>query len=404
MKQIYYNPQAECAPREQIEKLQAELLKSRLEFICRNGLPYAKKLRAAGIEPQDIRTIDDIKKLPFTDREDIGTPVLRGDVVRLHGTSGTSGKMLVIPCTARDLELFCEGLCRALTMLGCGKNSVVQNTFGYSMFVGGHGIQAAAEKLGAVVIPTSVGNTARQIEFMREFKTDILCGTPSYVLHIACEAEKLGLKREDFALKSCFIAGERPPEGTAEIIAAKLGADVYDVYGSAEMTNVFAPCSFNRGKHIPEDMIYAEIVNGDEPAGDNVLGELVITTLAKTGLPLIRYRTHDIAAIDSSPCPCGRTGKRLVKTEGRTDDVIFYKGCKIYPSQIEFAIKKYPALTGRYQIVAGDKLLVIAEARGGAAADGLSEILTSITGVNAQAVTADGLTADGGKIYPVCKK
>lgn len=397
-----HNPQRNSRYSEATGLLQGKLLKDTLQLILQLGLPYGQKLKAAGISPDDINGIEDIVKLPFSDKNDLVYNCVRPGIVRLHATSGTSGRMRVIPCTQTDLDLFTEGLCRALKMQGCGPGSVVQNTFGFSMFVGGLGVQAAAERLGATVIPTSVGNTARQLQFIKDFKTTILCCTPSYALHIIAQKEKLGYTSADFALKSCFLAGERLSPQMAKLISEGLNAEVYDVYGSAEMTNVFAGCGHGAGKHIPEDMIYAEIVDAaGNPLPEGERGELVITTLQKTGLPLVRYRTHDVASITSSPCQCGRAGKRLMEVVGRTDELIIYKGCKIYPSQIEYCISRCQGLTGRYKILRDGELCVVAEGDCGDGEDLLCQLLKQVTGVKIAVKITRDFVADGNKFNPL---
>lgn len=391
--ELYYNARMERMGRQEREDLQSELLLRQLHAVWSRRLPYRKKMEAARLTPKDIRGIEDVALLPFTDKEDFAAWYPRGmqaaeneKIVRIHATSGTGGKMTLVPCTRKDLDLFTESLCRALTMQGCGKASVVQNAFGYSMFIGGHGVQAAAEKLGATLVPTSAGNSLRQLAFLQDLGTDILCCTPSYAVRLAGRMAEYGLSPRG-TLKSLFVAGERLSSATEKYLKEAFGAEVFDVYGNAEMTNAFASCRFHNGMHIPEDMVYAEIVDGQGvPLPDGAHGELIVTALQKTGVPLIRFRTRDLASIDRTPCPCGRTGGR-VTVYGRTDDTVYFKGCKINPTQIECVLSTFPHLTGQFQIVLyhdpPDKMEIGIEANGETAQerDRLREVMKSVLGV-----------------------
>ncbi len=373
-KEIYYNPKMELLPREELRALQEARFQKTLAYVWENQKPYRAKMEEIGVSPKDISSLADITKLPFTDKKlfqesypcgMLAAPI--EDVVRMHGSSGTTGNPAVVLCTQRDVDLCTEGFARAYAMQGCTKNSVIQNAASYSLFIGGLGGQLAAEKIGALSIPLSVGNTERQIKFLLDFKVENLTATPSYIAHIADVAQEMGYKKEDFHLKSYLTGGERTTKYQRERIERVLGGQIHDVYGFAEMTTVFSMCQYETGLHIPEDFIYVEIIDeAGNPLPDGEYGEIVVTTLAKTGEPIIRYRTHDIARIQKGECPCGRTSRRISPILRRTDDMIVFKGTKLSPLQIERVIDEFPALTDRYCILLteGNFRLEVEEARG----------------------------------------
>ncbi|MGN1373213.1 MAG: phenylacetate--CoA ligase family protein [Candidatus Coproplasma sp.] len=359
MKDYIYNPKMECMPKGEMLALQSELLRRQVNYVWENQPPYRQKMQEAGITPADIKDVTDVVKLPFTDKDDLRNnypfgmlAVPREQIIRINATSGTTDKMTIVPCTQKDVDLLTESICRTYAMIGCQPGFMVQNAFSYSLFIGGMGAQNAVEKLGGIMLPTSTGNTKRQLQLLKDLQADNLSCTPSYAMHIAEIMEEEGYSKDDFALESCLVAGEGLKEEQYNFIREKLGVDVFDVYGNAEMTNVFAPCKYDTGKHIPEDMIYVEILDNEGnplPAGQ--AGELVVTTLQKTGQPIIRYRTHDVAIVYDSPCPCGRTGRRLSKILGRIDDMVTVKGCKVFPSMLENAVKGFDCLTDNYCLV-----------------------------------------------------
>ena len=359
MKDYIYNPKMECMPRGEMLALQGELLRRQVNYVWENQSAYRQKMQEAGVTPADIKDITDIVKLPFTDKGDLRKnypfgmlAVPRDQIIRINATSGTTDKMTIVPCTQKDVDLLTEGICRTYAMVGCQPGFTVQNAFSYSLFIGGMGAQNAVEKLGGTMLPTSTGNTKRQLQLLKDLRANNLSCTPSYAMHIAEIMEEEGYSKSDFALESCIVAGEGLKEEQYNIIKEKLGVSIFDVYGNAEMTNVFAPCKFDTGKHIPEDMIYVEILDSEGkqlPAGQP--GELVVTTLQKTGQPIIRYKTHDVAIVYDTPCPCGRTGRRLSKILGRTDDMVTVKGCKIFPSMLENSVNEFDCLTDNFCLV-----------------------------------------------------
>ena len=355
--EAYYNREIECLPRKQLAELQRNAFSKLYDYVMHRNPSYRKLLESSGIAIGKPLRTEEIPLLPIIDKKDLAAAYPLGmqaapasEIIRIHGTSGTSGKMILVPCTAADISAYNEGLCRALIMQGCNEQSVIQNTFSYSMFIGGIGIQSAAERIGAAVIPTSVGNTERQISLMRDLGTTCLAATPSYAMHIFKKMRSEGISPTDSALRTCFIAGELCTDEKLNNIESLGGVKAYNVYGNAEMTNVFASCSYNTGMHIPEDMIFAEIIGdkGEQLQAGSV-GELVITTLTKTGMPLIRYNTHDLAIMYDDECPCGRTGKR-VRILGRSDDMIIHKGCKFFPSDIDRLVSTFDFLSGVYRI------------------------------------------------------
>lgn len=372
--EAYFDERIERMPREEIRALREQAFHSLLDYVWEHQPAYREKMILADIRRESISGLEDIAKLPLTDKKDLEKSYPFGmqaapdtEIIRINATSGTSGRMVIIPCTAADVELFERGLCRALAMQGCTETSKVQNAFSYRMFIGGMGVQGAAERLGAACIPTSTGNTERQIRFLRELGADILAATPSYALHIIEEMAQRGAL-DSIPLKSIFVAGEPCSESLKSKLETLSGATVYNVYGNAEMTNVFASCKYGTGMHIPEDMIYAEIVDENgAPLPSGQVGELVITTLKKRGLPLVRYNTHDIAVLESGECPCRRTSRRI-RILGRSDGMIIHKGCKFFPSDIDRVIAAIDALNGKYKLLKKDtgtntSIAVLAEVR-----------------------------------------
>lgn len=345
-------------PEEQLAALQGELLKNQVKYVYERQPVYRKRMERSNIRPEDIKSIEDIRLLPFTDKEDLTKNHPFGmlaapeeKVIRLHATSGTTENMAFVPCTKKDIDLFTEGVSRAFAMQGCTNKSRVLNTLSYSMFIGGIGAQYAAENIGAMLIPTSTGNSTRQISFLKNFKVTHLVCTPSFARRLIKEKTDLGLTKSDFNLKSCLLTGERTDKSLENALMEEFGAKAFDVYGSTEMTNVFAACRHNSGKHTFGDLIYAEIVDENgKPVPDGEYGELVVTTLQKEGLPLIRYKTHDITCFLKGSCPCGRTGKRIGEIIGRTDDLINVHGSKLFPSQFESVILKFDFLSGNFKI------------------------------------------------------
>ena len=356
----YFNPEVECASRKQITKWQDERLAATVKRVYENVPYYKKKMDAAGVKPDDIQGIRDLHKLPFLSKEDLreeypygllATPL--SDCVRIHSTSGTTGKRVVAFYTQNDIDLWEECCARAITAAGGTKDDVVQVCYGYGLFTGGAGIHGGSHKVGSLTLPMSSGNTDRQIQFMTDMGTTIIACTPSYAAYLAECVNERGL-RDRINLKSGIFGAEAWTEEMRRDIEDKLGLKAFDIYGLTEISGpgVAFECSQNDGMHINEDHFIAEIINPETgevlPYGEK--GELVFTSITKEAFPLLRYRTKDICVLNPEPCKCGRTHIRMAKPMGRSDDMLIVKGVNVFPSQIEAVLMKngYPA---NYQII-----------------------------------------------------
>ena len=328
---------------------------------------YKKRFDEINISPSDIRSLEDIRKLPFTKKQDLrdhypfglfATPM--SEVVRIHSSSGTTGKPTVVGYTKADMEVWDEVMARVFTMSGATSKDIVHNGYGYGLFTGGLGFHNGAEKIGAAIVPASGGFTERQLMLMRDFKATILTCTPSFALHLGEVAKKAGEDfRKDYRLKSGIFGAEPTSKGLKEEVASLWQIDYHEVYGLSVIIGPGVSCSCKNSDrlHIFEDHFFAEII--DPETGENVpdgeRGELVITTLTKQALPLIRYRTGDITSIIKEPCSCGRTMARMESIVGRADDMLIVNGVNVYPSQVEHVISKAEGVTLNYQIIADKK-------------------------------------------------
>jgi len=363
---MIWNKTAECAERKQLEKLQLTKLKRTVERVYKNVETYRDKMQQKGIAPGDITSLEDLKKLPFTTKDDLRDNYPYGmfasplsEIVRIHASSGTTGKPTVVGYTRRDLENWAECIARCFAMAGGDKSSVVQVAYGYGLFTGGLGAHGGAEYMGASVIPMSSGNTQKQILLMKDFKSTILCCTPSYALTIAEALKKAGIATDELALESGIFGAEPWTSGMKKEIEKGLGIKAYDIYGLSEVMGpgVACSCSEDKGMHIMEDLFIAEII---DPKTEEVLpygekGEVVFTTIGKEGIPLIRYRTRDICALMPEKCGCGRTTLRMSRVMGRSDDMLIIRGVNVFPSQIESVISGFDELTLNYKIIVGRK-------------------------------------------------
>lgn len=362
---MIWNKAVECADRETMQGIQLERLKDTVAHVYSNVEHYRKKMDAKGVKPEDIKTLDDITKLPFITKEDLAENYPTGlfardmkDIIRVHASSGTTGKPKIAGYTQSDLDIWGECLARCFTMAGASDKSVVQVAYGYGLFTGGLGAHLGGETIGATVIPMSSGNTQKQLMFMQDLKSTHLCCTPSYALTIAEAAEKAGLKPEDLSLEGGIFGAEPWTEGMKKEIEKRLGLHAHDIYGLSEVMGpgVSAGCSANAGMHIMEDYFYPEIIDPDtlEPLPDGEKGELVLTTIGKQGMPLIRYRTRDICYLTHEKCECGRTNVRMSRVFGRTDDMLIIRGVNVFPSQVETVIAKFEdTLTMNYKLYVG---------------------------------------------------
>lgn len=361
---MIWNKEMECADRETMRALQLEKLKKTVKHGYENVPHYKEAFDKAGVKPEDIQTLEDITKLPFITKEDIAANYPNGlfavpmsDIKRIHASSGTTGRPKIVGYTQNDLNIWSECVARGLTMVGAGKDDTVQIAYGYGLFTGGFGAHMGSETIGATVIPISSGNTQKQLMFMQDMKSTVLCCTPSYALTIAEAIKKAGLTPEDLHLRiGVFGAEPWTPEMRANIEKG-LGLKAYDIYGLSEIMGpgVSMACGQGEGMHVQEDYFYMEIVDPDtlQPVADGEKGELVITTLGKEGLPMIRYRTRDICYIMRDKCECGRTTLRMSRVLGRTDDMLIIKGVNVFPSQVETVIAKIDELTMNYKLYVG---------------------------------------------------
>jgi len=359
----YFNEKAECMDRESLTKLQGERLKSVVERVYNNNPSYRKKMDEKGVKPSDINSIKDIVKLPFTVKQDLRDSypfnffsAPKKDIIRIHASSGTTGKLTVVGYTKNDIEVWAEACARSLVCAGADEHSLVHIAYGYGLFTGGLGMHYGSEKLGCATIPVSSGNTMRQIMLMKDFEADVLCCTPSYAIYLADEIEKNGIKVSDLKLKAGIFGAEPWSDEMRKEIESRLNIKAYNIYGLSEICGpgVSMECEVQDGMHIFEDHFYPEVIDPNtlEPVEDGVNGELVFTTLTKEGIPLIRYRTRDITSLTHEQCRCGRTMVRMCRVFGRTDDMLIIRGVNVFPSQIETVIMNVGGgVQPHYQII-----------------------------------------------------
>lgn len=357
----YFNPDVETLSRPEIEALQLERLKKTVAH-CMNSPFYQQRFAAAKLKPEDIKTLEDLRRIPFTTKQDlrdtypfgIASVPLR-ECVRLHSSSGTTGNPTVILHTRRDLEQWANAVARCLWMVGARPEDVFQNTSGYGMFTGGLGFQYGAETLGMLTVPAAAGNTKRQIKFMTDFGTTVVHAIPSYATRIYEVMQQEGVDpRRDTKLKILAIGAEPHSDEQRKRIEEMLGVKAYNSFGMSEMCGpgVAFECQEQNGMHIWEDYYIVEIINPDtlEPVPDGEMGELVLTTLNREAMPLLRYRTRDLTRILPGECPCGRHHRRIDRMRGRSDDMIVLKGVNIFPIQIEQVLMLFKELGSNYLI------------------------------------------------------
>lgn len=352
----------ECMPREELEQLQLERLQATLNRVYKNVTCYRNKFNEMGIVPEDVQSLADLTQLPFTSKEDLRLNYPYGmfavplrEVVRIHSSSGTTGKPTVVGYTKNDLKTWSNLVARFMTAVGVTHDDVVQIAFGYGMFTGAFGLHYGAETIGASVIPMGAGNTEKQIMIMQDYKTTVLVGTPSYAITLADKMERMGIDPKRLSLKIGLFGGEPWSEAMRKEIESRLWISATDNYGLSEIIGpgVAGECFHKDGMHIFEDAFIPEIIDPDSgallPPGS--VGELVLTTLAKEALPLIRYRTRDISCLDYTTCKCGRTMVRMKKTMGRSDDMLIIRGVNVFPSQIEEILIAIEGCEPHYQLV-----------------------------------------------------
>ena len=365
MAQNYYQKEIETMPAEEMRKLQSEKLVKQVKHVYENVPYYRDLMDKKGVKPEDIQGIEDLHKLPFLSKSDLRDAYPYGllaaplsDCVRIHSTSGTTGRRVVAFYTQKDVDLWEDCCARAIVATGGSKEDVCQVAYGYGLFTGGFGLNGGSHKVGCLTLPMSSGNTERQIQFMMDLKATILCCTPSYAAYIGESLKEQGYKPEDIPLRAGIFGAEPWTEEMRRGIEETLGIKAYDIYGLTESTGpgVAFECSEQTGMHVNEDHFYAEIIDPDtgEVLPEGSKGELVFTSLDKEAFPLLRYRTRDICVLSRKKCSCGRTLIKMAKPMGRTDDMLIIRGVNVFPSQIETVLLK-EGYEPNYQIVVDRK-------------------------------------------------
>lgn len=359
---MIWNEKIECASRKDMEAIQSERLRETVNRIYHNVPAYRKKMQEVGLTPGDIHDISDLHKLPFTIKTDLRDnypyglfTVPMSEIVRLHASSGTTGKPIVVGYTRKDIQMWAEVVSRALTMAGVHREDIVQIAYGYGLFTGGLGLHYGTENLGASVIPISGGNTHKQIQLMEDFGSSVLCCTPSYALNIAEVMKEMKVELKNLKLRIGIFGAEPWSEAMRKDIEAKLGIKAIDIYGLSEVVGpgVSCECEYQCGMHINEDHFLPEIINPEtlEPMAPGEIGELVFTTITKEGIPLIRYRTRDLTRLIYDKCVCGRTLVRMEKCKGRSDDMLIIRGVNVFPSQVESVLLSMSEVEPHYLII-----------------------------------------------------
>ena len=357
-----FQPQYEAMPREELEVLQLERLKALLVRVYENVPTYREKYDDAGFDPRSVESLDDLARVPFTVKDDLRSAYPYGmfavplrDIVRVHSSSGTTGQISVVGYTRGDIDRWADLMARTFSAAGATADDVVQVTYGYGLFTGGLGAHYGSERLGALTIPISGGNTKRQVQVLTDFGVTVLACTPSYALLIAETAREMGIEPRELPLRVGVFGAEPWSEGMRHQIEEELGVSAIDIYGLSEVLGpgVATECEHKNGLHVFEDHFIVEIVDPDtlQPVPDGQTGEVVFTTLTKEGIPVVRYRTRDISRIIPAQCACGRTMRRIERITGRSDDMLIIRGVNVYPSQIEQVLLGIPMVAPHYQVV-----------------------------------------------------
>ncbi|MBR3609748.1 MAG: phenylacetate--CoA ligase [Bacteroidales bacterium] len=359
---MIWNKNKECMSREEMRQLQGARLRKLVDNVYHNVPFYREKMQAMNIMPDDIKTIDDIKKLPFTTKQDLRdnypfglNAVPQSAIVRVHASSGTTGRPTVVGYTRRDLAVWSEAIARCLAAFGASREDTISVAYGYGLFTGGLGLHYGVEHLGASVVPTSSGNTDKHILLIKDLGITGMACTPSYALHMAEVMRKKGITPDDLKLRIGIFGGEPWTENMRKSLEEKLQINAYNIYGLSEIMGpgVSHECECKNGSHIIEDHFFPEIINPETcevlPEGEQ--GELVFTTLTKEGMPLLRYRTKDLCSLIYEPCECGRTSVRMTRIMGRSDDMLIIRGINVFPSQIESVILQLPEFEPQYMLV-----------------------------------------------------
>ena len=401
---MIWNEEIECMSLDDMKELQLKRLQEVVTRAFNNVPYYNKRYTEEGVFPEDIECLEDIEKLPFTTKTDLRASYPFGlfavdpkDIIEIHTSSGTTGKPTVSGYTEEDLDIWGEVMARGLTMMGVDDTDIIQNTHGYGLFTGGFGVHYGGQKVGATVVPISTGQTLRQIELLKDFKTTMLIFTPSYGLHIAEELQSLGIQPEDLDLKVIGFGSESWTDEMRKQIEDKFKTPAYNIYGLTEVMGpgVAMECNQQNGLHLYEDHFYPEIIDPKtmKQMPENKQGELVLTTLTRVGMPLIRFRTRDVTKLHHEKCGCGRTLIKMDKINGRTDDMLKIKGVSVFPSQIEKALLSIKGVEPHYQIILTrpgnlDKIEVKVEASPDLFFDNVKE-LVGIKNKIAQAIHAE---------------
>ncbi len=388
---MFWNPKIECMPVGELKKLQYEELKTLVTKLYEGNQFYRERMDAKGVKPEDIKCIEDISKLPFMFKQDLRDnyptkmfSVPNNQIVRYHVSSGTTGKPTLVGYTENDLGYWTEALARSLSSAGLGPEDTLQVCYGYGLFTGGLGLHYGGEKVGATVLPSSTGNSERQIELMQDLGVTAIACTPSYFIHLIDVAKKMGVDfRKDTKLKKAFLGAEPWSEAMRQKIEESSGVETFDIYGTSEQAGpMFTECECHNGIHIGADIMYVEVIDPETeevlPAGER--GELVVTMLKKEAFPLVRYRIKDITSIDYSPCPCGRTSPRIARITGRSDDMLIIRGINVFPSQIEYTLMQIPQVGDQYMIYvtregALDSMTIQVEIKPDAFSDNMEDML-----------------------------
>jgi len=363
MVDTYWNKKIETATRDELNRHQLKLLKTQVKYCYENSTFYRNKFKSAGITPDNIKTLEDAQKIPFTSKNDLRdnypfgmVTVHLDDIVEIHASSGTTGNPIVGAYTTNDMDVWAELMARSLYTTSVRREDIMHNAYGYGLFTGGLGFHYGAQKIGTTILPISGGMTQRQIKLMKDLGSTVLCCTPSYAIYLAEAMVQGGINPgKDLKLKMGLFGAEPWSERMRERIEKELEIEAFDIYGLTELCGpgVSVECNEHNGLHIWEDHFLIETIDpktGDVlPAGEE--GELVFTTLTKTGLPLLRFRTRDISVIETERCECGRSHSRMMRIRGRSDDMMIIRGVNVFPSQIEYAIMGLPELAAQYQII-----------------------------------------------------
>jgi phenylacetate-CoA ligase len=359
---MIWNEKIECATREEMKQIQSQRLKETVQRIYHAVPSYRRKMQEAGLTPHDIKGVEDLSRLPFTTKADLRDnypfglfTVPMSEIVRLHASSGTTGKPTVVGYTRKDIQMWSEVVTRSLCMAGVHHQDIVQIAYGYGLFTGGLGLHYGTENLGASVIPISGGNTSKQIQLMEDFGSSVICCTPSYALNIAEVMKEQGVEPGNLKLRVGIFGAEPWTEAMRYEIETKLGIKAIDIYGLSEIVGpgVSCECEHQCGMHIQEDHFLPEIIDPEtlEPVPPGEFGELVFTTITKEGIPLIRYRTRDLTRLIHEPCVCGRTLVRMLKCKGRSDDMLIIRGVNVFPSQIETVLLQMSETEPHYLLI-----------------------------------------------------